>query len=580
MSVSLPDEKKTGAEEGAIYTPTESGPHATKEYTGIMRWLTTVDHKLIGVMYLWFALFAAIGGGALAGAIRAQLTFPEGIGGEKLMAPEVYNQFIGMHASFMIFFFIIPAFAGFGNYFVPLLIGARDMAFPKMNAFAFWILIPSTILMLASFFFGSQGAGWTAYPPLSTRTYSPNAGVDMWIFGVHLAGISSILGSINFIVTMANMRAPGMKWFKMPMFCWATLITSWLVLIGTPVLAGVLTMLLTDRMFGTGFFDPGKGGDPLLYQHLFWFYSHPAVYIMVLPGFGIISHVLPAFSDKPIFGYKGMVYATAFIGIIGFLVWGHHMFSAGMEPWLRAYFGFMTMLVAIPTGVKVFSWLATIWGGSIRFTTSMMFGLGFIALFTCGGVSGVTLANVPVDVQVHDSYYVVAHFHYVLFGGSVMAIFAGVYYWFPKMSGRFLSESLGKWVFWLIFIGMNWTFFPMHWLGLAGMARRIYTYRPEFEALNQFISVGYLLMLAGGLIFVGNMFYVLIAKRRNATPDAWGVNATQMMLDWMTTSPPPAHNFDRIPKIPDEHHHAYAMTGAAPHPDMEYHHEPKERSHH
>jgi cytochrome c oxidase subunit 1 len=308
-------------------------------------------------------------------------------------------------------------------------------------------------------------------------------------------------------------------------------------------------MLLTDRLFDTGFFNPAKGGDPLLYQHLFWFYSHPAVYIMVLPGFGMVSHVFATFSGRHIFGYKGMVYATAFIGIIGFLVWGHHMFSAGMEPWLRAYFGFMTMVIAVPTGVKIFSWLATLWGGSIRFTTSMMFALGFLALFTCGGISGVFLSNVPFDVQVHDTYFVVAHLHYVMFGGASMSILSALYYWFPKMSGRYLSESLGKVIFWLIFIGMNVTFMPMHWLGIAGMARRIYTYRPEFMGLNHLVSTGYLIMLAGGVLLIGNIFYTLISKRRTAPPDAWGGNDIHQTFDWMTTSPPAPHNFDRVPKV-------------------------------
>lgn len=554
MSITAPEKKSTGVlVEAPVYTPEEKPPHAHKEYTGLMRWLTTVDHKLIGVMYLWFGFFAAFAGGALAGLIRAQLAFPEGIeiGGRtyNVMEPVFYNQLIGMHASFMIFFAIIPIFAGFGNYFIPLLIGARDMAFPRMNAFAFWLLIPSTIIMLISFAFGSTQAGWTAYPPLSNATYSPQLGMDMWIFGLHLAGVSSILGAINFIVTMANMRAPGMKWFKMPLFCWATLITSWMQLVGTPVLAGAITMLLTDRLLGTGFFDPAMGGDPLLYQHLFWFYSHPAVYIMILPGFGMISHILAGFAGKPLFGYKGMVYATAFIAIIGFLVWGHHMFSAGMEPWLRAYFGFMTMIIAVPTGVKIFSWLATLWGGSIQFTTAMKFAMGFIALFTIGGISGVFLANVPFDIQVHDSYFVVAHLHYVLFGGSAMTILAGLYFWFPKMSGRYLSESWGTVVFWLVFLGMNLTFFPMHALGIAGMARRIYTYREEFTALNQLVSFGYLFMLAGGTLLLVDVFRTLITQKKNAPADSWNINSSQHTLDWETTSPPPAHNFDRIPVV-------------------------------
>ncbi len=555
MSIAPPEKQsKAAAVEVPLYVPVEDAPHApTPSHKGIMRWLTTVDHKLIGVMYLWFAAFSAVAGGALAGGIRAQLTFPEGItiSGTvyRVMSPELYNQFIGMHASFMIFFAIIPAFAGFGNYLVPIMIGARDMAFPKMNAFAFWILIPAAIMMMLSFLWGSTGAGWTGYPPLSSRAYSPLAGVDMWIFGVHLAGISSIMGALNFIVTISNMRAPGMKWFKMPLFCWASLVTSWLQLVATPVLAGVMTMLLTDRMMDTGFFNPAKGGDPLLYQHIFWFYSHPAVYIMILPGFGMVSQIMAAFAGKPLFGYKGMVYATAFIGIIGFLVWGHHMFTAGMEPWLRAYFSFMTMVIAVPTGVKIFSWLATLWGGSIRFTVAMMYALGFLGLFTIGGISGVFLANVPFDVQVHDTYFVVAHIHYVLFGGSIMTILGGLYFWFPKMSGRYLDEKLGKVIFWLIFTGMNITFMPMHWLGIAGMARRIYTYREEFHSLNQLISFGYLFMLAGGILLFGNLFYTLIAKKRTAPNDPWGTNDVQKTFEFMTTSPPPPHNFDRVPKV-------------------------------
>jgi len=530
-----------------VYVP--GGEHAPGHpgHTGIMRWLTTVDHKLIGVMYLWLSLFMALVGGAFAGVIRAQLAVP--IPGKDVVSAAFYNQMIGMHATMMLFFVLIPAFAGFGNYFVPILIGARDMAFPKLNAFSFWLLIPSAILMFTSFAFGATGAGWTGYPPLSNSTYSANMGVDMWVFGLHLAGISSILGAINFITTMANMRAPGMKWFCMPMFCWAWLVNSWLILIGTPVLAGALTMLLTDRMMGTGFFDPARGGDPLLYQHLFWFYSHPAVYIMILPGFGAVSHVLASFSGKKLFGYKGMVYAVAMIGILGFLVWGHHMFTTGMATWLRNFFGFMTMLIAVPTGVKIFSWLATIWGGSIRFTVAMKFALAFIATFTCGGISGLFLANIPFDVQAHDSYFVVAHFHYVMVGGSIMTIFAMTYYWFPKMSGRFLSESRGNLVFWFFLIGLNLTFFPMHVVGIEGMARRIHTYRPEFIEINRLISLGYLFMVLAGVIFVADILHTVMKKPRTAPADPWGVNDIQNTLEWETTSPPAPHNFDRLPRI-------------------------------
>lgn len=538
---------EAGAKAPEVYVP--GGEHAPghRGHTGIMRWLTTVDHKLIGVMYLWLALFSAIAGGALAGVIRGQLSMGRGV--PDLVTPEFYNVAVGMHASLMLFFVLIPTFAGFGNYFVPILIGARDMAFPKLNAFSFWLLIPSAILAFGSFGWGSQGAGWTAYPPLTSITYSPNLGVDMWIFAVHLAGISSILGAINFITTIANMRAPGMRWFRMPMFAWAWLVNSWLILIGTPVLAGALTMLLTDRMMGTGFFNPAMNGDPVLYQHLFWFYSHPAVYIMILPGFGAVSHVLAAFSGKQLFGYKGMVYAVAMIGILGFLVWGHHMFTAGMAPWLRNFFGFMTMLIAIPTGVKIFSWLATIWDGSIRFTVSMKFALAFIATFTCGGISGLYLANIPFDIQAHDSYFVVAHFHYVMVGGAIMTILSMTYYWFPKMSGRYLSESLGNWVFWLFFIGMNWTFFPMHFVGLQGMARRIHTYREEFTDMNRLISVGYFIMVISGFLLVFDIFRTILTKPRTAPADPWGVNDVQHTLDWETTSPPAPHNFDRLPRI-------------------------------
>ncbi|MDX2177377.1 MAG: cbb3-type cytochrome c oxidase subunit I [Candidatus Sumerlaeia bacterium] len=544
MSITLSDVAKRPSPE--VYIPGgETSPSAPPK-TGIMRWLTTVDHKLIGVMYCWMALIMGFVGGAMAGAIRGQLSMPFG---QQLITPEFYNQMVSMHASVMLFFVLIPAFAGFGNYFVPLLIGARDMAFPKMNGFAFWMLIPSAILMFTSFLFGSTGAGWTAYPPLSGSQYSPNIGVDMWIFGLHLAGISSVLGAINFITTIANMRAPGMKWFQMPLFAWAWLINSWLILIGTPVLAGALTMLLTDRMFGTGFFNPAKGGDPLLYQHLFWFYSHPAVYIMILPGFGAISHILASFAGKKVFGYKGMVYAISMIGILGFLVWGHHMFATMMAPWLKKFFSIMTMLIAVPTGIKVFSWLATIWGGSIRFTTAMKFALGFIATFTIGGFSGLFLANLPFVIQATDSYFVVAHFHYVMVGGSIMSIFAMTYFWFPKMSGRFLSERVGNWVFWSFMIGLNWTFFPMHWVGIEGMARRIHSYREEFVAINQFISVGYFFMLIAGVLFLGDILYTILKKPRTAPADPWGVNEEQDTLDWKTTSPPAPHNFDRLPKF-------------------------------
>ncbi|MDK2972704.1 MAG: cytochrome c oxidase subunit [Candidatus Sumerlaeota bacterium] len=508
--------------------------------------LGSTDHKVLGILYLILSLVMGVVGGALAGGIRAQLAAHN----LEVLSPELFNQFITMHGSIMIFFVIIPALAGFGNYLVPIMIGARDMAFPRLNAFSFWILIPSGVLMFTSFMVqgGAAAAGWTAYPPLSLKEFSGGPGVDMWILGVHLAGISSITGAINFIVTILNMRAPGMNIMKMPLFCWTWLVNAWLILIGTPVLAGAVTMVLMDRAFGTNFFKPGMGGDPVLYQHLFWFYSHPAVYIMVLPGFGMISHVLASFSHKRIFGYTGMVWAVSAIGVLGFLVWGHHMFTAGISPELRLYFSFATMVIAVPTGVKIWSWLATIWGGTIEFRTPMKFALGFLSLFVIGGISGVFLANVPFDIQVHDSYFVVAHFHYVLVGGSVMSLFAGAYFWFPKMSGRVLSEKLGNVVFWLFFIGMNTTFLPLHLVGLQGMARRIWQYRPEFETVNGIASLGYLFMAAAGALFIYSIFEAL-RRPRDCGADPWKINDVQESLVWDIPSPPPAYNFARIPVI-------------------------------
>jgi cytochrome c oxidase subunit 1 len=512
----------------------------------LLRYMSSTDHKEIGLAYLWFSLFMAVFGGGMAGLIRWQLS--EANAGH--LTPEFYNQMLSMHATLMIFFVIIPAFTGFGNYFVPILIGARDMAFPKLNAFSLWMLFPAAVLAFGGFFVqgGALAAGWTGYQPLTSKQFSGGPGVDFWILTIHMVGISSILGAINFIVTIFNMRAPGMSMMKMPLFVWSWLVNACMILVATPVLAGVITMALLDRHFGTGFFRASEGGDPLLYQHLFWFYSHPAVYIMILPGFGAVSHVIAAFSRKKVFGYTGMVYAIAGIGIIGFVVWAHHMFTAGMAPWLRMMFSFLTMLIAIPTGVKIFSWIATMWGGALRFTVAMKFAIGMVSLFVIGGISGVILANVPVDVQVHDSYFVVAHLHYVLFGGSMMALMAMAYFWFPKMSGRMLSEKLGNVHFWLFFVGMNWVFLPMHWLGLIGMARRVYTYRPEFEGMNNFISWGYLLLLGGGLLFIYNII-VSLKRGDKVGADPWNVNDIQHTFDWETTSPPLKENFKTIPTV-------------------------------
>ena len=520
--------------------------HEAMGRRGILKWLLTTDHKLIGVMYIWLAFcFFAIGG-VFALMMRTQLAGPA----LHVLRPEVYNQIMTLHGSFMIFFFTIPILAGIGNYVVPIQIGARDMAFPRVNAVSFWLLIPAGLLMLTSLFLhgGSAAAGWTSYPPLTDRQYSPGPGVDLWILGLHLAGMSSILGAINFVVTILNLRAPGMTMFKMPMFCWSVLVTQCVILVATPVLAGALTMALTDRMFGTNFFHPQAGGDPVLWQHLFWFYSHPAVYIMVLPGMGMISQVLPAFAGKQLFGYKGMVIATAGIGGIGFLVWGHHMFATGIDPRLRAFFSFASMVIAVPTGIKIWSWLATIWGGSLRFRTPMLYGVGFISLFVIGGITGVWLALVPFDVQVHDTYFVVAHLHYVLFGGSLMAIMAGLYYWFPKISGKLYNEFWGKVHFWFTFVGMNLTFMPMHIMGMLGMPRRIYTYRPEFTIWNQVATTGAAVLGVGMTIFFVNMLWSLW-RGKQAPADPWSHIDVTRTLEWTISSPPPAENFHEIPVI-------------------------------
>jgi cytochrome c oxidase subunit I len=504
-------------------------------------WFVTTDHKRIGILYIWTSLLFMVIGGLQAILIRTELTTPEA----DVFARETYNQLFTNHGLTMIFLVVVPIFAGFGNFLVPLMVGARDMAFPRLNSMSYWLFLLGGLVFYSSWFAegGAADTGWTMYPPYSVAT---DHAVDLTILGLHLLAVSSLAGAINFVVTTQTMRTPGMTFMRMPLFVWAIYTYAWLLILVLPAIGAGLTMLLLDRSAGTHFFLPDEGGNALLYQHVFWFFGHPEVYIMILPAFGIVSEILPVFARKPIFGYSAIAFSTIGIAFVSMLVWGHHMFTVGMPTLLNSFFMIASFLVAVPTGVKIINWIATLWRGNIDFSTPMLFALGLISVFTIGGISGIFLAAFPVDWQVHDTYFVVAHLHYVLFGGSIFGIFGGLYYWWPKMFGRLLDETLGKVHFWLTFVGMNLAFGPQHFLGLLGMPRRVASYvdEPWWGTWNIVSSIGSYLMGLGVLLFFFNVWRTARSGRRVGN-DPWRGDT----LEWYTTSPPPEHNFDRLPYI-------------------------------
>jgi cytochrome c oxidase subunit 1 len=521
-------------------TATTADHHEDHHPTGLTRWLFTTNHKDIGTLYLWFAFAMFIIGGLMALVIRTELFVP----GLQVVSPHFFNQMTTVHALVMIFGAAMPAFVGLANWQIPMMIGAPDMALPRLNNWSFWLLPPAATLLIASLFVpgGAPAGGWTIYPPLSIQG---GMGIDFGILALHMLGISSIMGSINIIATIMNMRAPGMTLMKMPMFVWTWLITAFLLVTSIPVLAGAITMLLTDRHFGTHFFDPAGGGDPVMFQHIFWFFGHPEVYILILPAFGVISQIIPTFARKPLFGYTSMVFATATIAFLSFIVWAHHMYTVGMPLTGELFFMYSTMLIAIPTGVKIFNWVATMWRGSMTFETPMLYAVGTVFLFTIGGFSGLMLAITPADFQYHDTYFVVAHFHYVIFGGTILGALGAVYFWIPKWTGHMYNETLGKWHFWLTVIGMNVTFFPQHFLGLAGMPRRIPDYALQFTEFNMMSSVGAFLLGFSQIIFLVNVIRTIKGGKR-ASAEVWEGSHG---LEWTVPSPAPYHTFATPPQV-------------------------------